>query len=158
MVESRGKKWLVTGLIVAVVLITLGAVACGGSNDASGPEQAVQDLLSAMEAKDIDAFFAVMDPQGLAQMEEMGYAVDQLKDLLEAEMTYQSMKFEGVKLQTELSEDGQTATVTVVEGILTTVEEDGTEYAEDVRDSGAPQTFDVVLQDGKWYLDTANLF
>lgn len=152
MVKSRGKKWLVTGLIVAVAVITLGAVACGGGTDASGPEDAVQSMLSAMETKDIDAFFALIDPQGLADLEEQGFTVEAARAMYEGGMTYDSMKFEGVKLETELSEDGQSAVVTVVEGIATTVE-NGETIVDDVKDSDEPQVFYLVLRDGKWYLD-----
>ena len=153
--ESGSRKWLLVGLIVAVAVTGFAVVGCGGS-DAGGAEQAVLDMFSAMEAKDADAFVAVMDPDGLEQMEAMGMTADAFKAMMAEEMTYDSMKFEGIKLETELSEDGETAVVTVVEGIMTTVE-DGEEYSEDVKDSGEPQVFYLVLRDGKWYLDMAGL-
>lgn len=152
MVKSRGKTWLLTGLIVAVAVITLGAVACGGGSDASGPEDTVQGLFSAMEAKDVDAFFALIDPQGLADMEEQGFSAEAQKAMYEGSLTYDSMKFEGVKFTTELSEDGQSAVVTVVEGVRTMVE-DGEEIVEDAKDSEEPLLYYLVLRDGKWYLD-----
>ncbi len=155
-IESKSKKWLLIGLVVAVVVSGLAVVACGGDDSASGPEQTIQTMMRAMEAKDIDAFVAIMDPQGLEQVEAMGMTKDAFTAMMASEMTYESMKFEGVKLQTEVAEDGQTAVVTVLEGVVTTVE-GGETTVEDVKDSDEPQVFSVVLRDGKWYLDIAGM-
>ena len=42
--------------------------------------------------------------------------------MLAQEMTYDSMEFKDVKMETVIAEDGQSATVTMVEGKVTTVE------------------------------------
>jgi hypothetical protein len=162
---GKSKKWLWIGIAAAVVVI---AVACilvfvvfqddifGGSGGSSGPEQTVQDMFNAMEAKNVDAFFAIMDPQGLQQVEAAGLTVADFKAMLSEEMTYDSMTFSGVKMETKMAEDGQTAAVTIVEGKLTTVVS-GESTVEDVKDSSEVQTYQVVLRDGKWYLDIASM-
>jgi hypothetical protein len=154
-VKSGSKKWLLVGLVVAVMVTGFAAVACGG-DEATGAEKTVMDMIKAMENKDIDAFVALMDPQGLEQLEAMGMGAEMFTAMMAEEMTYESMKFEGVKLQTELAEDGQTAVVTVIEGKVTTVE-GGEETVEDVKDSDEPQVFNLLLRDGKWYLDITGM-
>jgi hypothetical protein len=86
---GKGKKWLWIGIAAAVVVI---AVACvlvfvvfqddifGGS---AGPEQTLQEMFDAMEAKDVDAFMAIMDPQGLQGVEALGMSVADFKALLQ---------------------------------------------------------------------------
>jgi hypothetical protein len=158
--DFRGRRWLWIGIAAAVVVI---AVACvlvfvvfqdsifGSAS--TGPEKAVQDMLGALEAKDIDAYFAVMDPDGLnSAVSVMGVTLEEYRAMVTDEMSYESMDFSGVKMQTVMAADGQTATVTIVAGKLS-VTADGETSVEDIKDSGATQEYKAVLRDGKWYLD-----
>jgi hypothetical protein len=157
---GKKKMWLWVGIAAAAVVLI--AVACilvfvvfhddifGGG---SGPEQTVQKMFDAMEAKDVDAFIALMDPKGMA---DQGLTADMLKTVIQEEMTYDSMEFKNVKMETVMADDGQTATVTILEGQLTTTV-DGETTTEDVKDSADTQEYPVVLRDGKWYLDISGL-
>ena len=160
----KDKKGLWIGLAAAVVVI---AVACvlvfvvfqdqifGGSSE---PEQTIEDMFTAMENKDLDAFFALMDPQGIEQLESTGLMTeDDLKTLLGEQLTgYESMKFENVEMETEISEDGQNAVVTVVRGTMTVVA-DGETTMEKAEDTGEPQQYYLVNRDGKWYMDLMSM-
>ena len=91
---SKRRLWICVAMIVAIVGSF--AVACGGG-DTSKAEAVIQKMLDAMEAKDADAFIALMDPVGLQIMEEEGLSAEAYKQMLAQEMTYDSMEFEGVK-------------------------------------------------------------
>lgn len=153
-VVRNSKKLLLTA-VIAAMFVGLLAVACGG-DDAAGPEQTVQDVMDAMSAKDIDGFFALMDPEGLEQIEAMGMSQEDIKAIFASEMTYDSMEFTGIKTETEVSEDGQSATVTIVEGTMTVVQ-DGETTSEDVTESDESTVFQLVLRDGAWYLDISGM-
>jgi hypothetical protein len=156
---GKSKKWLWIGIAAAIVAII--AVACvlvfvvfqddifGGSGS---PEKTVQGMLDATAAKDMDALVALLDPQALAAS---GIKPEDFKAILAEGMTFESMEFSGVKMETKMADDGKSATVTIVEGKLTTVE-NGETTTEDVKD-GETQEFVVVLRDGKWYLDVASM-
>jgi flagellar basal body-associated protein FliL len=161
---GKSKKWLWIGIAAAAVAVI--AVACVlvfvvFSDDIFGgltkQEQTVQKMFDAMEAKNVDAFIAVMDPKGLEQLAAAGTSAADFKTMLSEEMTYDSMEFSGVKMETKVADDGQTATVTVLEGKLTTVEAGGEPKVEDVKDSGETQEYQVILRDGKWYLDISSM-
>jgi len=160
--KDRMGLWI--GLAAAAVVI---AVACvlvfvvfqdqifGG---ASEPEQTLEDMFTAMENKDLDAFFALMDPQGIEQLESTGLMSEaDLKTLLGEQLTgYESIEFENVEMETEISEDGQNAVVTVVRGTLTMVAE-GKTTVEKAEDTGEPQEYYLVNRDGKWYMDIMSM-
>jgi hypothetical protein len=167
--EGEGMAWkdrkgLWIGLAAAVVVI---AVACvlvfvvfqdqifGGTSE---PEQTIEDMFTAMENKDLDSFFALMDPQGLEQLESRGLMTEaDLKTLLGEQLTgYESIKFENVEMETEISQDGQNAVVTVVRGTLTMVAE-GETTVENAEDTGEPQEYYLVNRDGKWYMDIMSM-
>jgi len=160
----KDKKGLWIGLAAAVVVV---AVACvlvfvvfqdQIFGEASGPEQTIQDMFTAMENKDLDGFFALMDPQGIEQLESTGLMTqDDLKTLLGEELTgYESMTFENVEMETEISEDGQNAVVTVVRGTMTVVA-DGETTVDNAEDTGEPQQYYLVKRDGKWYMDIMSM-
>lgn len=155
--DLKGKAWLCVGVAAVVLVIGLFAIACGGGGP-SGPEQTVREVMAAMENKDIDRFWAVLDPTFYEAYAAMGMTEEQLKSTLAEEMYSDSasIKFSDVKLETEISDDGQTAVVTVVEGTVTMVE-DGQTTTEDVKDSDEPQVFNLVLRDGKWYWDITSI-
>jgi hypothetical protein len=160
----KDKKGLWIGLAAAVVVI---AVACvlvfvvfqdqifEGS---SGPELTVQDLLTAMENQDLDALFALMDPQGIEELEAKGLMTEEdLKQVIGGGLTgYESIEFANVKMETEISEDGENAVVTIVRGTVTVVV-DGETSLEDVEDSDEPQQYYLVKRDGKWYMDIMSI-
>jgi hypothetical protein len=152
-VAAAAKGGKVIAVACVLVFVVFQDDIFGGS---AGPEQTLQEMFDAMEAKDVDAFMAIMDPQGLQGVEALGMSVADFKALLQEQMTYDSMKFEGVKLETTMADDGQTATVAIVEGKLTTVE-NGESTTEDVKDASEPQTYQMVLRDGKWYLDISGM-
>ncbi len=156
-VDLRSKKWLWVGVLAAMVVLAFAVVACGGDK-ASGPEQAAQALLDAMEAKDVDAYIALFDPAIMGQMEAAGVTPDQLKEMIAEEaMTEESIKFDGIKFETVIAEDGKSATVTVVEGTMTKVI-DGQTSVENAKDSDESMTLPFILgDDGKWYLDISNM-
>jgi hypothetical protein len=157
---GKKKMWLWVGIAAAAVVVIAVALILvfvvfhddifGGG---SGPEQTVQKMFDAMEAKDVDAFIALLDPKGMA---DQGLTADLLKSVIQGEMTYDSMEFKNVKMTTVMADDGQTATVTIVEGQLTTTM-GGQTTTEDVKDSSETQEYPVILRDGKWYLDVAGM-
>jgi ketosteroid isomerase-like protein len=159
---KKKKMWLWIGIAAAAVVLI--AVACilvfvvfhddifGGS----GPDQTIHKMFDAMEAKDVDAFIDLMDPQGLQQITATGLTTEDFKSMLKDEMTYDSMEFKNVKLETVIAADGKTAKVTVVEGQLVTVE-NGKTTTEDVKDAESAQEYQLVLRDGKWYLDISSM-
>ena len=95
-----------------------------GGGLAETPEEAVLTLFQAMEDKDFEAFFGLMDP---AAVEEVlgGLPLEQFKEYMGEEMwPWESMEFSGIKLEAEETGD-DSATVTVVEGIATLTDFDG---------------------------------
>jgi hypothetical protein len=160
----KDKKALWISLAAAVVVI---AVACvlvfvvfqdQIFGDSSGPELTVQDLLTAMENQDLDALFALMDPQGVAQLEETGFMTEEdLKEVIGGGLTgYESIKFENVEMKTEISEDGESAVVTIERGTVTVVA-DGQTSVEKAEDAEEPQQYYLVNREGKWYMDIMSI-
>jgi hypothetical protein len=160
--KSRMGLWIGLGALIIVIVVACVLVFAvfkdqifGGG--ASGPEQAVQKFLTVMEKKDVDGFFDLIDPASLEEFTSMGMSLDAIKPLLASEMfSYDSIKFNNVKMETEDNGDG-TATVRIVEGSVTIVE-DGDTTTEDVQESGEPVEFEVLKQDGKWYINPETMF
>ena len=124
----------------------------GGSGS---PEQTVRDFMQAMEDKDIDGFLAVIDPEGLETLKQMiGLDDAGFKEAMSEDVMSESIKFEDIEMTTEMAADGKSATVTITEGTVTTVE-DGEETVEDAAaEEGGPPEFTLILgDDGRWYLD-----
>jgi hypothetical protein len=159
---SKKALWITLAAVVAVI-----AVACvlvfvvlhdqvfGG---ASGPEQKVQEVITALEEQDIDALYALIDPQGLAYLENtQAVAVGELKAVLgETLMGFDSVDYTDVKMKTLMESDGQKATLSLVDGQMTTVDA-GQPTVEDLKSSAEPQVFYLVLRDGAWYLDIVRM-
>jgi len=61
-----------------------------------------------------------------------------------------------VKYKTTMEEEDE-ATVEIVEGKVTMVDENGEETTEDVQDAETPAELKMVREDGKWYLDLMNM-
>ncbi len=138
-------------LVLAVAAVLVFVVFWGQISGGGGPEQVAQKLLSAMEDKDIDAFFDVLSPGAIEELTGGFIGADLAKEMFKEELfTYESMKFEDVKMVSEIS--GDEATVSVTGGTVT-ITEDGETTTEDVRYSDTPVEFYLIRQDGKWYLD-----
>jgi hypothetical protein len=125
---------------------------------AGGPEKTVDAFLRAMENKDANALIATLSPSSLSSLQsQMGGSTEPLATALgDYLFTYQSMKFSGVEYSTQVT--GDTATVTVVEGTVTTVDENGERTAEDVRNSEEPVNFVLSNEKGSWYIDFDKTF
>ena len=159
----KSNKGLWIGLAVLVLIV---AVACvlvfvvfhdqlfGGEDAAdTGPEKAVQTFFTAMENKDADALFSLIDPASYQQDLAMGLTVGQLKNQLAMLVfsSYDSMKFSGLKMET--SQRGlRSATVSVTAGQVTIVA-DGESETLDVVDADVPVELELFRKGGKWYLD-----
>jgi zinc-ribbon domain len=153
-------------LIGAVVVLVLGfavgpkwfvSSSSGGTSDnnttTSGPEKTVDTFLKALENKDAQAVMATLSPSSISalesQMSGSGMTIENaIKTYL---MTYQSIDFSGVKYSTQVT--GDSATVTVVEGTVTTVDENGEKTTEDARDSSEPTDFNLTKINGSWLID-----
>lgn len=160
----RSRKVLWIGL---AALVVVAAVVCvlvfvvfhdqvfGGT---SGPEQKVQEVIATFEEQDIDALYALIDPQGVLYLENTNSVpAGELKLALgEALMGFDSVEYEDVKIKTVLESDGQKATVTLVDGQMTTVSA-GQPTVEALKDAAEPQVFYLILRDGTWYLDIVRM-
>lgn len=160
----KGKKVLWISLAASVVVI---AVVCvlvfvvfhdqvfGG---ASGPELKVQEVITAFENRDLEELYALIDPQGVQYLKETNQMdPGQLKTALGQElMTFDSIDYSGVKMKTEMSSDGQKATVTLVEGKVTSVKA-GQSKVEDLKTPADPEEYYLILRDGTWYLDIVEM-
>jgi len=128
-----------------------------GGGTAETPEEAVLMLLHAMEDKDFDVFFGLMDP---AAVEEVlgGLPLEQFKEYMGEEMwPWESMEFSGIRLETTKTGD-DSATVTIVEGIATVTDLDGVTSSDSVTEAESPVTFELIRRDGSWYLDPETMF
>lgn len=144
---------LLLAIVVACVLVFVvfyDDIFKGG--DASTPEGAVTKFFDAMEDKDIDAVFEVMDMEALTGMLGDDY-VDLAKEAMADELFGEgSISFSGIKLETEQT-SSTTATVTVVEGSATITYDDGEKETEEIADSDDPVALDLTKKDGSWYID-----
>ncbi|MBN1319681.1 MAG: zinc ribbon domain-containing protein [Thermoleophilia bacterium] len=129
----------------------------GGGGAAKTPEDAVLLLFKAMEDKDFDVFFALMDPVAVEEVTG-GLPLDSFKEYMGDDMwPWESMKFSDLRLETKKTSD-TSATVTVVEGVVTVTEPNGVTSSESVTEAGSPVTFEVIQRDGSWYLDPETMF
>ncbi len=151
---------LVIGAVVGVVLwLTLGGDddnggSGGGGSATSGPEKVVDTFLKAMEEKDAEMLLGTFAPSALEELEdEMGGYYGDLEELFGDILfsSYESMEFNGVKYDTEI--DGDTATVKIVAGSVTIVDEYGDKSTEDIEDSETSTELELVKEDGNWYID-----
>jgi hypothetical protein len=154
----KSKRVLWIGLAVCVAVM---AVACGqgkATAPLSGPELKVEDVITALEDRDLETLYAMIDPQGveyLHQTQQMD--PNQLKAALGQElMAFDSIEYSGVKMKTEMSSDGHKATVTLVGGQSTTVKA-GQTTVEDYETAVDPEQYYLILRDGTWYLDIVQM-
>ena len=159
----------------AVLLALLGLLVVGGIvvlllGFAVGPkwftgggmteqEKVADNFFKAMERKDAKLLISTVAPSSLKEMKQLldyGY-YDNLEEMFEELFfsEYESMKFEGVEYQTTVN--GDKATVKVVKGKLTMVDNDGKKETKDVRDADVPVDIPLIKEDGKWYIDFENM-
>ncbi len=141
-------------LIAAVVVVLLG-FGVGPKwfvSSSDNPEKTVDTLLKAMQNKDAKAFLGTISPASKKQLEDsMGSQAVSLESVVnDYFFIYQSMKFDGVKYKTDLN--GDKATVTVVGGTVTIVDENGDKTSEDAKDSSEPTQFFLDKESGTWYI------
>jgi hypothetical protein len=142
-------------VVVAVVLVLVLVVFNGGGTAATGPEEAVAGFFDAMENKDIDAVFDLIDPTVMGGLGGSGADMDALKDMMGAAFfSYQSIEFNDIEMSTEMTGE-TTATVTITGGSVTLVDATGAEETQDVAEADEPVTINLVEVDGKWYLESA---
>jgi len=144
---------------LAVVLILASALlmvaGCGDDQSdadvsaATEQEQIVADFLAALQDKDIDAVFEMVDMAsfvGDVPEDQMEAA----KDHIAAQMfDYESVEFSGIRMTTEVSDS--TALVTLTEGTIKVVNTDGTEETIDIAEAD-PMEFQLVDDSGEWRL------
>ena len=162
--QPRSRKGLWISLVAGVLVV---AIACAlvfvvfwgdikGGGAASTPEKTVSRLLMAMQDKDLDTIFALMDQKALSDAMG-GMSMEATKQTLRSVMMdYQSVKFSGIKTSTK-STGETTATVTITEGTVTIKDNAGKVTSEDVKTATEPVTFDLTKIDDKWYLDPTSL-
>ncbi len=115
-------------------------------------EKAVDKFLKSMENKDAKALLSLMDPdskkliEGIMKMMGLGSLEDVINEVL---FEYKSIRFSGVKYQTEIK--GDRATVNIVAGTVTGTDEDGTTFTEDIAESEYSQIH-LVKKNGNWYI------
>ncbi len=132
-----------------------GSGGSGTSTSRSDPEKVVGAYFQAMKDKDSRLLISTFSPSSVAQLEsqlaEAGYG--SLETFFEEFFfsSYQSIDFQGLKLET--SEKGDTATVKVLEGKAVIVDEDGQTTVEDVLDADIPVEIPMVREGGRWYID-----
>lgn len=158
--RKRDLKWLWIGLaaliVVVAVVLVLVLVVFGGEDgrDEGGmtaPEKAVAQFFDALEKKDIDRIFNLVEPGVLGALPE-GMDLEAVKEMLKATMfAFGEMKFEDIEMSTQMTSD-TTATVTIVKGSVTVKMPDGTTQTEDVSEAGEPVTIDLVKVGDKWYM------
>jgi len=133
-------------IILAVMMMAVCLVACGGGATADSPEAAVKNFINAINSGNTDAFINSLDPDSQSEMKE---AFDQLKslginmslkDILSMtgiEMNFSNVKFGNVDI------DGDNALVE------TTIMVDGEESTSEIP---------CVKVNGKWYVDMSSAF
>jgi len=102
--------------VVALVLVALGAAACGGGN--STPTKAFQTFYNAMKNKDTKSLRSVMPKQQAEKIDEAAKAQnksfdDMMKPMMEAASTKLSNKPMPETRNEKISDDGKTATLEV---------------------------------------------
>jgi hypothetical protein len=162
--KSSKAVWITLAAVVAVLAVAAVLVFVvfkdqifnGGTAGANGPEKAVLKYLDAVEDRDVDALFAVINPDDLDELTSSGRTLAEIKDAVKEDIPEDSsVKFSGVKMETDMTGEDR-ATVTITEGKMTTIE-DGKSVTDDIEDAAEPPRVQVVRQDGKWYVDLDSL-
>lgn len=133
-------------IALAVMMLAICLVACGGGGAADSPEAAVKNFMNAINSNNNDALIACVAPEyqkdlkdAFDQLKSMGMNMS-IKDILE--MSGMSINFSNAIIG-EVTVDGDNATVE------TTINVDG-----DANTSKIP----CIKVDGKWYVDMNGAF
>lgn len=144
-------------LVIGIVVVLLLGFAVGPKwfvGSSNGPEQTVDTFFKAMENKDVKLLMSVFSPDSLQTLQDlMGSYYDDVETFFSDVVfsNYQSVRFDGVKYSTTIN--GNNATVKVVEGKQTMVDSDGVKTTKDVKDSDTTTVYQLVKENGKWYID-----
>lgn len=135
--------------------ISSGVTSSGGGDIASGPEGAVRQLMVAIESKDVDTVFDLLDPQSMSMLLD-GQSEALVKQMLKAVLFGQkSITLSNVELRTKQTSD-TTATVTIIAGKVTVSHASGEKETYDVSDLPEPPAITLVKRGGSWLVDAAS--
>lgn len=117
------------------------------------PEQAVEAFFQAMEDKNVDAFFALLDPVAMEEFLGGLLASEEAREALAASMfDYGSIDFSDLEFTTVMK-TATTAQVTVTAGTAVVTDSKGVTVTKAATEAGQPVTFELVQRDGAWYID-----
>ena len=116
----------------------------------SGPEEVVKRFFSSLEKKDARMMLGTMEPAFVEQMEP-ALGADYIELIQENFFTYfpDKMEFKLTKMDTKLR--GDRATVRILEGTLSYIDEDGEKVVEEASETDLVE-FELLKVEGKWYL------
>jgi hypothetical protein len=149
---KKKKRWLVPVIatvcvlaIAAVVLVLVFVVFAGSS-----PSATVENLFKALESKNAQSVFALIDPEPFKSKPglETSFKADMAKDLKAT-----NVKFKDAKFSASIS--GDTATVTVTGGTVQYKGTDGKLRTGSISEDFSKEFF-LVKKDGKWLLSQKN--
>ncbi len=157
----------VIGLIavVAVVLVLVFVVFGGGESETSGtekvvedsntetssPEKVVRDFYRVFEEKDADLLLSLMEPSFADELKEaLGKDYKKLLDEYFFPAIPEGVKFDIRKMDTKI--EGDKATVSILEGTLTYIDENGEKVSEEASGGDETAAFELVKVKGKWYI------
>ena len=149
---KKKKRWLVPVIatvcvlaIAAVVLVLVFVVFAGSS-----PSATVESLFKALESKNAQSVFALIDPEPFKSKPglETSFKADMAKDLKAT-----NVKFKDAKFSASIS--GDTATVTVTGGTVQYKGTDGKLRTGSISEDFSKEFF-LVKKDGKWLLSQKN--
>ena len=151
--------WVLGGVglvvVAAVVLVLVLVVFKGGGADTSGAEEVVRNFFRALEKRDADLLLETMEPGFVDQLEEI--LGKDYRDFVEEYFFMlfpEDLEFTIEKMQTEIK--GDKAEVTIVEGSVTYMDENGKKVTETASKSDM-EALELVKVDGKWYLSAETL-
>ncbi len=141
-----GGLLIVAGIVVLVLWLTMWRDGKAGGTD--DPIALAEKYMSALERKDVDAYFDCFKEDFLEDnpiMEGMGM---DMKELMEMTFKMMEVRFDDYALEVE-SERGSEATVVTTRG-KATMSVMGFEENIDLADD--PMVFEMVKEGGRWYL------
>ncbi|NPV60480.1 MAG: zinc-ribbon domain-containing protein [Actinobacteria bacterium] len=145
-------------VVAAVVLVLVFVVfkGDGGKTDTAAIERPVVDFFESLEDRDVKQMVGAMEPDFVDQLKDI-LGKDYL-DLLEEYFFLEfpdGLEFTIRKLHTEMKGEDK-AEVTVVEGTMSYIDEDGEKVSEEASESDM-DAFEVVKVDGVWYISEETL-
>lgn len=124
-------------ILVALSVVGLVVMACGGGGGASSPEDAVNGAFNAMKSGDIDAMAQYMPEEERSEITDMS---DEDKEMMQGFISMMStMEFKVIGSEI----DGETAVVTVETDFMGNTDESEVE---------------LMLENGSWVITDGGLF